>query len=178
MNYVLCGIAILLALTPATRADDNSSPHTLNVTASEPQIHISRRAGRRDYLHLPSLEYAFLLSARCGAEFEPLSVSLSIADSRKSLPANHLAELASGVELKMTVPAKQLAPLAIENFCVENEDEKKPDTASTEATVLVHAIYSAQASLLCGNDDQQQIVYASRPLDVTLICGAKDEQAK
>jgi len=174
MNYVLSGIAILWATMPASQADNGSSPHSLRFTASEPQVQISLRSGKRDYLRLPSLEYTFMFTAHCSIDFEPHSVSLSIADSRASLSTDRLADLATGAELKMTVPARQLAPLAIENFCVRNDAETDPEIAPHNAATPIHAVFSAQASLLCTNEDQQQITYASNPLNIVLICNAAD----
>ncbi len=162
----------------ASQADSGSSPHSLRFTASEPQVRISLRSGRRDYLRLPSLEYTFVFTARCSVDFEPHSVSLSIADSRASLSTDRLADLATGAELKMTVPAKQLAPLAIENFCVRNDGETDSEIAPLNTETPVHAVFSAQASLLCTNEDQQQITYASNPLDIVLICNDADNQTE
>lgn len=179
MNHVLCGIAILLATMISSQADSNSALHSLSFTASKPQVQVLGRSGRRDYLHLPSLEYTFILTARCGADFEPHSVSLSIADKFRSLPTDQLVDLATGAELKMTVPAKQLAPLAIENFCVKNDAEKDAENAPVNATASIRAAFSAQASLICTNEQQQQqITYASNPLDIVLICAAADDRAE
>lgn len=175
MRSIQCCVAILLAVAAVAKAEENSLTHSLILTASTPRIEISRRSATRNYLRLPSLEYAFQFTARCAGSFSPQSMSLSIADSRKSLSGEQLENMTAGAELIMTVPAKQLAPLAIENFCVMPANDTDAMTLSSNETITVPAAFSAQASLLCVDEDQQEMIYASNSLGITLICDSGGE---
>ena len=178
MRNIPCSIAILLAVATVAKAEENSLTHSLVLTASTPQIEISRRNAERNYLRLPSLEYVFQFTARCTGSFSPRSMSLSIADSRKSLSGEQLESMTANAELTMTVPAKQLAPLAIENFCIVSVNDVDAMTIPASETITVPAAFSAQASLLCIDEDRQEMVYASNSLGITLICdpGGKETE--
>jgi len=162
--------AILIVAATVARSEEDVLTHSLAFTADAPQISISRRSTPRNYLRLPSLDYVFRFTARCAGRFDPQSLSLSIADSRTSLSAKQLENMPAGIELTMTVPAKQLAPLAIENFCIKPTDDVDAMALSASEPLTVSAAFSAQAALLCVSDDQQKMIYASNPLDITLIC--------
>jgi len=178
MRSIPCSIAILLAVAAVANAEENSLTHSLVLTASTPRIEISRRSTTRNYLRLPSLEYAFLFTARCAGNFSPQSMSLSIADSRKSLSGEQLENLTAETALTMTVPAKQLAPLAIENFCIMPANDADAMTPPSSETITVPAAFSAQASLLCVSEDRQEMIYASNYLGITLICDSGGEETE
>jgi len=168
-------VAILFVVPAVTWAQENALTHSLALTAEAPQIEVARRLAPRNYLRLPSLDYIFRFTARCAGRFSPQSLSLSIADSHQSLSKDRLANMSSGIELTMTVPAKQLAPLAIENFCILPADDVAAMASPASQTVTVPAAFSAQASLLCVSEDQQEMIYASNPLGITLICGSSSD---
>jgi len=175
MRSIRCSVAILLAVAAVAEAEENSLTHSLVLTASTPRVEISSRNATRNYLRLPSLEYAFQFTARCAGNFSPQSLSLSIADSRKSLSGEQLQNMTTEIAITMTVPAKQLAPLAIENFCIMPASDTDTMTLSSSKTIIIPAAFSAQASLLCVSEDQQAMIYASNSLDITLICNPGEE---
>ena len=111
--------------------------------------------------------------------FSPQSVSLSIADTRKSIPIDQPAESATDVQLVLNVPAKQLAPLVIDNFCPifektnETDGGKNANLAEAEETT-VRSVLSVQAALLCVHEDRQEMVYRSIPLDIALDCSRQE----
>jgi len=86
-------VAILLVVPAVTRAEENALTHSLELTADAPRIEIARRNASRNYLRLPSLDYVFRFTAHCAGSFSPQSLSLSIADSRKSLSADQLENM-------------------------------------------------------------------------------------
>lgn len=178
MRSIRCSVAILLAVAAVAEAEENSLTHSLVLTASTPQIEISRRNAARNYLRLPALEYSFQFTARCAGNFSPQSMSLSIADSRKSLSGEQLANMTAETALTMTVPAKQLAPLAIENFCILPANDTDAMIPPSSETIIIPAAFSAQASLLCVSGNQQEMIYASNSLGITLICDPGGEETE
>ena len=135
----------------------------LLVTPTTPDVNIKLRSNDRYAIRLPVLQYEFHIEAVCAAGFMPESVMLSVADTRKRVAAIDLGE-GPDTSITMHIPAKQIAPLSAEGFCLAS------DNNSNQEAVTVRGVLSAQASLLCADDEDQQITYASQSLDVTLNC--------
>ena len=150
---------LLLALFASTivTADETS----LVVSSSTPDVNIKTRPSDRYSIRLPGLQYEFQLELNCEAGYEPDSVLLSIADTKKRFAVNEMPS-DTGDGFSMKIPASQIAPLSVEGFCLASE--------SGVAQVTVRGILSAQASLLCSGDEDQRLMYASQSLDVTLNC--------
>lgn len=168
-------LLLLLALPPTVPADDGAV-HRLGLDVSSPEVTIAPTAGERRFLRLPALEYTFRIDPACAAGYVPHAVSITVADSRGSFGAAELATGGAGHELTLEVPAGQIAPLVIGEFCrstseggvpVEAENEKK---MALMQPLTVRAALSAHASLLCVRDATEEITYASAPLDVKLHC--------
>ena len=165
-------------------AADETDPHTLTVAAGTPEVSVQPQPPGRRSLSLPSLDYAFSVEARCPDDWAPASLSLNVADSRISKAGKDL-ENQVNQQLDITVPARQLAPLTLRDFCViDPADEGSvtpvekpvapPRVPGSSRLRLVAAL--AHASLRCTRDDQEKTVYVSQPLDVTLICDASDDE--
>src|SRR5690606_2956911 len=83
-------------------------------------------------------------------------------------------------ELVLTVPARQLAPIAVDDFCVAGHDDPAangpaglpPAGEDPRQRLTVPAVVSAQASLVCGGESGTDISYVTQPLAVTLACTA------
>jgi hypothetical protein len=120
-------------------------------------------------VRLPTLEYQFAIQVRCAENRTPGSLSLNVADSRKSLAADEIASNGA-TEFSLRIPASQMAPLVIENFCVDQDQAGGDRNNDYQDRVTIVAALSAQVSLLCESDDEQVMTYVSRPLDVSLIC--------
>jgi len=114
-------------------------------------------------MRLPSLPYNFELEINCEAGLIPTSLSLSVADTRRSLRAEKLSE-AQTASLAFTVPAAQIGPVALDEFCLQSPHSPE--------LLTLPSVLSVQASLLCTNDTERQMIYASAPLAVTLQCTA------
>ena len=138
----------------------------LVVSSSTPDVNIKIRPSDRYSIRLPGLQYEFQLELGCEAGYEPDSVLLSIADTRKRFAVSEMQE-ESGDQYSIKIPASQIAPLSVEGFCLTSEDEGRK--------ITVRGILSAQASLLCSGVEDQQLIYASRSLDVTLSCNEDEE---
>jgi len=158
----------------------------IEISADVPTVTVTPRRADRFGLRLPSLTYTLTLTASCEEDWHPASVSISIADSRKSLDAEQL-ELATVLDLELQVPSNQIAPVRIERFCIKDDqkdfqsggtDDKKELAGADENTVIIAAALSAQASLLCATDSEQSITYITKPLDVMLECGVPEPAAK
>ena len=154
--------AILSISGANLRVDDKP---LLRISSSTPSVDIKTRASDRRALRLPSLQYVLHIEAMCQAGHTPQSVLLSIADTRKRISAPGLqATMGGGIE--MEVPSSQISPLSLEGFCLANEHAVPAHSRS----VTVSGALSAQGALFCADDDNEQVTYASKALDVTLHC--------
>ena len=83
-----------------------------------------------------------------------------------------LRQLQAGAVLQseLQVPSNQLAPLRVERFCNDDEQEDFQPDSTNDNKITIPAVLSAQASLRCENESEQSITYVTKPLDVTLEC--------
>ena len=102
-----------------------------------------QQAGR-SLVRLPDIGFRLGIAAYCANGGQPQSMSITIADTRR------------------TLPARQIAPLALQEFCV--------DPASEGDSVLVTSALAVQASLRCSRGEDQSIVFAAEPLDIRVDC--------
>ncbi len=157
---------LLLAMAVAGPAQ---SKDTLSIKADAPVVPLLPRAPGRNSLRLPTLEYQFEIQVRCTENRSPASLSLNVADTRKSLAADEIAT-DGPTAFSLKIPASQMAPLVVENFCVaQDRDAGEHDSASRDR-VTIPAALSAQVSLLCESADDKVMTYVSQPLDVSLLC--------
>ena len=158
-------VAFLLAITAAGPA---MGKDTLLVTADTPLVPLLPRNPGRNFVRLPTLEYKFEIRAHCSDSRSPALLSLNVADTRKSLPAGQI--ISDGpTEIRLRIPASQIAPIVIEDFCVVQLEEVG-DSSAAPTQITIPAALSAQASLLCEGDEDKAMTYVSRPLDVLLVC--------
>ena len=166
------------ALCICAAAADETGPHTLSVAAETPEVAVKRQAPGRRSLSLPSLDYRVSIEARCPDEWTPESLSLNIADSRISRTGDDLKQ-GTYQQLGITVPARQLAPLTLRDFCVIDAADEGSASIPEKSVLPRHTpdhsrlkmdATLAHASLRCSKDDEHRIVYVSQPLDVTLVC--------
>ena len=160
---------------PAARLELAAEPPVVQV------VPVSAAAPGRQFIQLPTLEYRFAVHAACGAERTPRSLSVSIADSRVTLSGTALQDRPAD-ELVLTVPARQLAPVAVDDFCIAGDDSPavggtaglQPATSDPQPPrrLTVPAVVSVQASLVCGGESGADIRYVTQPLAVTLACAA------
>jgi hypothetical protein len=187
-------LLLLLPALPASMAHAESGGlHTLAIVPEIPVVNVAPQPPGRHLFQLPALDYVFRVQARCHDEWKPESLSLTVADSRVFRTAAELVE-SSNHQLEMQIPANQLAPLAMRNFCMIEEAQEGSDAAGSsdgmddetagnlpeapEVTIrelttrqlTIDAALSAHASLRCSNGEEQKTVYVSQPLDVTLVC--------
>ena len=158
--------AVLLAVSAAGPAQGKD---TLSVMADAPVVQLSPRGRGRNYVRLPTLEYKFEIQFQCTESRAPGSLSLNVADTRKWLAADDIAS-DGPTEIRLQIPAGQIAPLVIDNFCIARGEEDSAGNSDAPTQMIIPAALSAQASLLCEGDEDKVMTYVSRPLDVSLLC--------
>jgi len=159
--------AILIASIANAQGDQR-----LLLEVDTPIVNIEERGATQNFVRLPALEYAFRISAVCTGESKPASLLLSVADTRRSLQADEI-DADGATAISLNIPAGQLAPVVVRNFCVQTEIESDDNAANNvpqEEQLTLPATLSVQASLRCASETTEQTVYMSKPLDITLIC--------
>ena len=151
-----------------------SSAGDLEVSASTPDVEVSTRPAGRNFMRLPALRYDVVLTTNCPDLLSARSVSLSIADTRIALDAERLNE-GPRLEISISVPAAQIAPVAVAGFCTDDDGEPAGPGARS---VRIPSVLSAQAALTCADDESTEITYASTSLDVLLRCEVEEEPAR
>jgi hypothetical protein len=162
------GLLICLLASTCASADPLMDTGELKVRANMPLVIIETQATGRNFIRLPSLDYTFEVDALCRAGLNPALLSLSVADTRRSLSADDLLST-SRFLVSFTVPATQIGPIAVDRFCLNAENEHD--------LLTIPSVLSVQASLLCTSDTDKQMIYASASLDVALKCGAPANKA-
>ena len=99
-HYPLMLVAIAGFGLPA----DSAAADELELNASTPEVTISTRPAGRNFIRLPSLSYRFSVEARCTAGRRAQAISISVADTRVSVPTGNLPS-DGRVDIEMTVPA-------------------------------------------------------------------------
>ncbi len=139
---------------------------TLTITVSPAAAAVQPLAEGRSLVRLPALEFEFGIEARCGPAQAVKSVSISVADTRKTLESADITE-GSVASTVVTLPARQLAPVAVDGFC--------PESQVGGSRLLLRDAVTAQVSLRCTGEDGDSITYASQSLDVALVCEIETE---
>lgn len=145
----------------------------LTLSADSPVVSIETRTAGRNFVRLPSVDYQFNIRAACDVGMQPRSLSLNIADTRVLL-AQDAFEGDVPLKVSVRIPASQIAPVALDEFCAAAPVESTP---VKNDDINVPGILSVQASLRCANDDTSEVVYASRALDVSLRCRLPNDES-
>lgn len=169
MNLPVSQYLTLLALGCAginsARADT-----MLAMAVDTPEVSIKTRSAGRSSLRLPSLQYSFSFDANCVNDQEPVSLQLSVADTRKTLRGDDIGTN-SRTTISLNIPARQIAPVVVQGFCEKSDAQEKENPGVDKVRKLtISAALSAQASLRCASESDAQTLYVSKPLDVTLTC--------
>lgn len=167
MNYSL-SLALACVLVSSTlRCAVAESDLTLS--ADMPTAPVKPRSAERAPLVLPLLEYNFRIQANCHEDLEAVSISLAVADTRRTFDR---AQIASGElnAVNLQIPSNQIAPVLIANFCVAPTETGRDSAVPRQLPLTIRSALSAQASLLCAAEGRQSMKYASATLDVQLVC--------
>lgn len=117
--------------------------------------------GGRNLVRLPDVEFRLGISTYCANGGRPESLSITIADTQRTLRGEEL-QATRTVDISVRVPAGQIAPLALREFCI--------DPVFEGDSVLITSALAAQVSLRCSRADDQSIVFAAEPLDIRVDC--------
>ena len=151
---VTCGAAGVAQADPAERATVLAGPAVVEIKPQPP--------GRR-LIRLPALEFPLTVRPSC-IEADVASVSISVADTRHSLAAASFAD-ATSFEILLRLPGRQIAPLAVDEFCIAGESQEAHGESKDVADVL-----TANVALRCTTETGSAISYESLSLDVRLLC--------
>jgi hypothetical protein len=167
------GLYILLVVAAAGAAG-TAKPDSIGrvIVAAHPAIvEIKPLSDDRRLISLPALEFALTIEPQCATDMQAESISISIADTQKTYGAVAI-DGRSIVEISLTIPRRQIGPLAAEAFCRAG----KSDDIVTR-TLLVQDAFTAQLSLRCISEEKRSIIYVSQPLDVKLHCQNADDDS-
>jgi hypothetical protein len=148
--------------------------HNIEITADVPTVTVSPRRAGRTIMRLPSLTYEISVAVNCETNWQPGSVSVSVADSRASISAEEL-QASKELSLQLRIPSNQIAPLRVEHFCVDG-GSNEPGVVSPNS-ITIPGVVSAQASLRCVTESADSMMYVSKPLDVLLECTVPERAA-
>jgi len=165
---IFCRSRLALLLFISCSVPGYTEDSSLQISANTPEVSIGIRADDRRALRLPDLQYTFRFEPRCGNGKTPRSILLSIADTRKTLSGRALRETA---ELVMKISPGQIAPLSLQGFCLNGDDPGQ----NMVMRITVYGVISAQAALLCSDDENEQMIYAAHALDLTLHCAVEPD---
>ena len=154
-------VIVLMLAVPWPGAPGQADGAWLQISAGPAAISIRPLANGRRLIHLPDLTYRLEITARCPADFDPASLSISIADTRETLDAAQLGTVK--VPAEITIPATQLAPFAVDRFCALGASERG-------SSLLVRDVVTAHLSLRCSGPGGDEVSYISRGLDLELNC--------
>ena len=157
---------LLVVIGPPFAGPPQGMSTEIRAEAQPASVELTPLADEDRPVRLPPLAFALRIEPSCAGATEPLSLSISAADTRLHFKAADLAA-APVVEATLTIPQKQLGPLRIDGFCRAGQDDPP-------SRLLLEDAYTARLSLRCGSDDEQTIVYATLALDVNLLCRRAD----
>ena len=155
-------LIIILACLPIIASGDGDNRPA--VVAKPARVGIDVAPAGRRLIHLPTLEFPLRIEPRCSPGLRIESVSISVADTRRTYSAQDFEKTAT-IETTLRLPGRQIGPLAIDAFCA---DKSEP------ATRRVADALTANVSLHCTNDTQQSVNYEMLALDVLLHCDTKE----
>lgn len=145
--------------------------HRIEIIADVPAVEVEPRQPGRVMMQLPSLTFAMTVTVECETNWQPDSVSISVADTRVTLTAEQLRP-SREFALELRIPSNQLSPLHVEHFCIAS-DHDEPAT-SDRNSIRISGVVSAQASLRCAADSAKSITYVTKPLDILLECAGPE----
>ncbi len=165
-SHILALFALIVA-TLASFAPAHADGQVV-VAAQETSAIVTPRTADLKLVDLPALEFALRAAIRCKGE--KVSLTLSVADTFKTLGADELADKRAA-EATLTVPAGQLALAASSQFCISGDEDSSDE-------LLVPGLATAHASLQCARDGATSVHYASAPLQVRLNCVRPPDDAQ
>ena len=147
-------------------AADARAGNDVVVAAPLTSVAVEPRAARLKLVNLPALEFALRAVYRCTGE--PVALTLSIADTARSIDRDELLD-GRAAEVTLRVPARQVAMADSGKFCISD------DPASADE-LHVDGFATATVSLRCNDDGSVSVHYSSVPLNVRMTCARGEVQ--
>ena len=157
-------LAVLLCIGTAIAAADTA----LTLHATETSLLVAPRNSNQTYVNLPALDVAVIAEFSCAAGVAAESITVSVADTHIRFNSEEITD-ATSINATLRLPANQIAPISIQDFCVT-------DVASEIEDLLIPGVASAQVSLRCGSKDKSSIHFASIALPLRLHCESAKSQ--
>lgn len=138
----------------------------LTVQALEAVAQIAPHAAGQRQIYAPKVSFSLRARFACRGNVTPLSLSIGIADTLyRHVPAAGERSLLATV----AVPAGQIAPINIGDFCVAGRDRVDSD-------LLLPAVATAQVTLRCDVSAPPVVQVTSVPLPLRLTCKRANDQ--
>lgn len=136
---------------------------TLTIQVKESTAELEPGDAKQREVRLPALDVAIIASLECPASSKAASLIVSVSDTHQYYGPGVLADAVS-LEAAFSVPASQLAPVVISEFCVKG-------TPADNQGLRLHGIATAQISMRCRDDnDSTSLHVTSVPIPVRLYC--------
>jgi len=156
---LLCPLVVLLYPIAVFAADGDA----LTVQVEESTANLEPGDAMQREVRLPTLDVALTASLECPASAKAASLTVSVSDTHQYFGPEVLADAVS-LEAAFSVPAHQLAPVVISNFCVTGGP-------ADDQGLKLHGVATAQVSMRCRDEnDSASLHVTSIPIPVRLYC--------
>lgn len=164
----LTRVPILLAVCFCVSTELAAAGDALTLQANETSAQLALREQGPQQVSLPSLEFSLLATIACPAGAAVESVTASIADTQMRFGPDDISDQ-SALDVRISVPANQVAPVTVTDFCVAGVPGDKN-------TLLVPGVATAQVSLRCRSEKESSVYFESVVLPIRLLCLADENQ--
>ena len=169
MRYLF--LFVISAAIAAPAAVNGEPVGRLTGKAEPVLVEIIPSSTPRRYVAVQDLEFNLIVQPSCPADMRIGSVSVTTADTSRTFSGSDFDERTQ-IEMTLVVPRRQVAAIAIDNYCREDETVGK-----VQDDLQIDAAYTATLSLRCISDEEQSIVYQAQPLGIILSCRSSDDDA-
>jgi hypothetical protein len=140
----------------------------LTVQAKESTARLEPGDASQREIRLPAIDVAIVASIECPADAKVSSLIVSVSDTHQHYGPEVLADAVS-LEAAFSVPARQLAPVVISDFCVKGQPAE-------DQSLKLDGVATAQVSMHChGEDDLASVHFTSVAIPVRLYCSPDGE---
>lgn len=161
-----CLLAAILSPAMALSADGAA----MTVLAKESIARVEPGDAKQREVRLPALDVAVVASIECPGNATATSLIVSVSDTHHYFGPKVLADAVT-LEAAFEVPARQLAPVVIPEFCVRGA----PDD---DQSLKLNGVATAQLSMRCSDEnDASSIHFTSVQIPVRLYCLPDGEPA-
>ena len=158
MNCHALPLLLAALLLAETGAADSLSVTVANASATV-------RPAARGTLRLPGLEIETTIRGSCGDGSEPMSLTLTSADSVQFVGLDTIGDDGAWHTV-FSVPARQVPPLVARGFCSASE------SGGQRSELRKEAFLSLRVGLRCSDGKTERLTTETALVDVDLVCEA------